>query len=300
MLQDLINFFLYMQLYGSNLGLDLDYTALTVSYFIVYALIAAGAFLLKGFGLYKLSMINGVDRPYLSFIPFVSFYQLGRLIGPMSVFRVRVKNLGLIVGILTFAIGVIYNVTSFFRYFESLQTILNANSLIPVKTADGSIRADYYVLNEIAFYLCRFADIANIILTVFLYITFFRLYTKQSYFLYSILSILIDPLFSVFVFILRNNKKGDFYRRVYIDPQDFYRKGQNGQYGGNSRSNDFTARRNDDPFNEYRPKTDGGSVFEEYPDNDADQNVYSADRGVKNNQTYKKTDNDQENNDDLF
>ena len=261
MIQDLISFLNYMDSYGTYLGSDIDFVTLSIVYITVYAVITIGAFLLKGFGLYNLSINNGVDKPYLSFIPFVSFYQLGRLIGPMSVFRVRVKNFGLVVGILTFVVTVIYNVTAFFRYFDSLQTILNANAIFPVLDASGTVKTNEYIVNEVFYYVCRFVDIINLIFTIFLYITFFRLFASQNYFLYSVLSIIIDPLFAVFVFVVRKNKKGSFYRKIYIDPQSF------GDFG--ARARDFSAKRNDDPFSEYNnvKKDNVGSVFDEYPDN---------------------------------
>ena len=254
MIQDIILFLDYMDGYAEYLGMQLDMTQLTVTYIVMYSLIVIASFLLKGFGLYKLSKINGIDKEYLSFIPFVSYYQLGRLIGPMSVFRVRIKNFGLVVGILAFAVTVMYNVTAYFRYFDKLETILLTNAVFPVRSG-GSIDYDVYTLNEIFYYVCRIIDYANIIFTIFLVMTFFRLYSKQSPFLYALLSVFITPLFGVFVFVVRNNKKGSFYQKIYIDPQSFGGYGGNGYngyyggFGGGSPSS-YERKDSDNPFRE--------------------------------------------------
>ena len=122
MVREIVSFLLYydnfVEFMGLNALINVSYEALSWIYAIIYAMIAVTVFILKGIGLYTLSKKNGVDKAFLSFIPFVSYYQLGRLVGQMSVFKVKVKNLGIIVGALLFVTVVLSNIVEFFRYFE--------------------------------------------------------------------------------------------------------------------------------------------------------------------------------------
>lgn len=287
MIREIVSFLLYFDSFGAYLGAnafaDVSYEALAWLYVVLYSLVVVTVFVLKGIGLYSLSKINGIDKPYLSFIPFVSFYQLGRLVGSVSVFRTKIKNLGIIVGALLFVTVVFSNIIEFFRYFETLQTILNSNSFIPVTDAKGYIITNETVLLTILYYVNLVISLIETLLFIFLIIPFFRFYAKRSALVFAILSIFIDPLFGIFVFVVRKNKKGSFYQRPafggqpygggYGGSDPFNRSGNPYESGQNSGENrGFTATQNTgSPFEEYK-KPENGDVFEEYSNNTTAQN----------------------------
>ena len=258
----------------SNLRLTYDYTTLTAVFFASYGVIAITLFLLKGIGLYTLSVRNGVDTPWLSFIPFASFYQLGKLIGPMRIFNFRFKNVGVLLAVLCFittALEVVYDV---FAYFDTLQRVLNANSLIAAIDSDGYLIANKQTWLTVIYYFNVVLNLFNIVVFVFAMIAFFRYFAPRSAMLFSILSAIIDPLFSIFVFAVRKNKKGSFYNygMPYGNPYGNDHGNASNAYRGNgftATTNDNTSSGENSPFEEYSGvggvgNADGGSVFEEY------------------------------------
>lgn len=233
------------------------YAGLTL---IITAVIELTFFLLKGVGILVLSRNNGVDNGWLGFIPFLSLYQLGRLIGPMSLFRVRFKNVGILVSIFAFVIFASSSVIDYFEYYDVFQTVLNANSFTPVLDSEGYLITNATTLTNVFSIIIDIFYIIYLIVYIFVIIAFFRLYSPRNSFVYSIVSIFFMDLFGVFVFAIRKNKKGSFYT---FNPYNAY-------YGApqNGNPNARTDGNKESPFNEYSNPSDNRfeNVFDEYPD----------------------------------
>ena len=145
------------------------------------------------------------------------------------------------------------------RYFETLQKILNANSFVPVATT-GGIEYDDSILYSVLYYTSVALDLVHTVFFIFLSFAFFRFYAPRYALVFVILGIIFEPLFPIFVFVVRNNKKGSFYRNFYYAPPSGYEGN-----GGGGRRGGFSATDNGSPFSEY-DKSGDENVFDEYPD----------------------------------
>ncbi len=234
-------------------GIYLDYLSVATWTFIISAIIEVFFFVLKGFGIFTLSKRAGLDKAFLAFIPFASFYQLGRVVGPMSVFRKRVKNLGLWVGLLSFLCFAIFHVYDYITYYDWFQTCIKTNSFQELSVSATLLTN----LLSVVYYM---ASLAYIILFVFLGIAFFNFYAKNNRTLFAILGILFDPLFAIFVFVVRKNERYDYYGEIR-KMQEYYAN-LHRQAQQNSQK-DFSSDQ-DSPFTEYKKPQADDDVFQEY------------------------------------
>ena len=239
----------------SDFNVTLYLSVIISTFFLIWLTV----FILKGVGIYTLSKNNGVDKGWLGFIPFFSLYQFGRLIGPMSLFRVRFKNVGIHLAAFGFFVFVFSSALDFVKYFDTLQTIINANSVIPVINANGELISNTsLVINVLDVVSLIFQLIYEIIL-LFVMIAFFRLYSPRISILAPVLCIFVEPLFGIFVFAVRKRKKGSFY---FFNPY-----AAAGGYGNGNPYERGEDPSKESPYNEYKnDATSNQSVFEEYPD----------------------------------
>ncbi len=251
----------------SALGIYLDYLSTATWIFIFDTIITLTFFILKGFGIYTLSKRAKLDKAFLAFIPFASFYQLGRVVGPMIVFKKRVKNLGLWVGILYFATFAIVNLRDYLLFYNWFEETIRANAV-------SSVAINETNLTELLYYLGSAVQLCYIVLFVFLVITFFNFYTKKNRFVFAILSVLFEPLFSIFVFVVRKNERLDYVgemRRMQEYYENLHRQSQkNSQSGGDSPFSEYSKPPvDDDVFSEYSSKKQ-----EEKPKNEDEEDLF--------------------------
>ena len=63
-----------------------------LAFSLVFILIAIGLHLLGSYGLYRLALNQGIDNPWLAWIPVTNMYILGMIIGKMSVFKFKIES----------------------------------------------------------------------------------------------------------------------------------------------------------------------------------------------------------------
>ena len=246
---------------------------------IVSAVIYLALFILKGIGIYMLSVNNGVDNGWLGFIPFVSYFQLGRLIGPMSLFRVRFKNIGILLGILYLVTFVMGAVLDYIQYFEAFERAVNSDTLALAFDGNRIISEDTPLI--LTFGLIQaIISLVYVIVMVFVVIAFFRLYAPNRAILYAIICIFFESLLGIFIFSVRKNKKGSFYA---YNPYARQGRGPDGAYYGDG-GRDASR---ESPFTEYDRSAPDKDVFEDYPDSNR-----SGGKGADNESNERNKDDD--------
>ena len=251
-------------------GMEYNYLGLAIFYMAVSLLIYVTLYVFMGIGLYKLSVRRGATHPILSFVPFVRYYQMGKLVGEVRLFGKLMKNLGLLVSIFSAVAFVTVNAYDAYLYARPCIEILQANTYEALAGYSLSVNDLLVTLFLPVNYLSR---IAFVVTFAFLVIAFFRYYEKRRPILYSLLGLLLG-ITGIFVFIVRNHDKYDYMadmRRFYAGgPASGNGYGGNGGgfYGGSGYTGGTQSQ-----SDRYDRKSDGsgGDVFEEYSDDKKSQ-----------------------------
>ena len=80
-----------------ELGINFNYSAFAISALISSLLFLVAGYAFRSVGVYVMSKKQGLSTPWLSFVPFLGYVQLGKLIGPAKIFGMRMKNVGWLV-----------------------------------------------------------------------------------------------------------------------------------------------------------------------------------------------------------
>ena len=235
--------------------------------YAVYSLVVGVLFWLVGhlflsFAILHLSKKQGYKKLWLSFIPFVNFILLGKVVGKTVVWGVKLKNVGFWVCI-TSAVSALFSFLINLGYYVSLfEYIFNVTVEVSSKFIYSWLTAENPVWT-LLYYASSIIDIAYIFFFVSLVFLTFRLYNPQRSFLYAILSVFVPELFGIFLFVSRKNPKhvivrvqppqGGFYGGgFYGTPQNF---NQNSQNANKKHENPFPE------FDEDEKPTDTGDDF---------------------------------------
>lgn len=267
---DLENIKVSLGAYYDLTGMTYIYNQQALWYFILSFAFFVVMYVFMGIGLYKLSKVNGVSNPILSFVPFARYFQMGKLVGEIRLFGKPTKNMGLIVMIVAIVEFVLKNVYDVVAYAEPFFEIIKTNTL-PESIPENV----YMMLLRVIGYA---GDIAFFVLFIFLVVALFRSYERKHPILYSVLGALFN-LTGVFVFVIRNHKKFDYmeemrrryYGRYYGDPSGG--NGYNGYNGYNNNYSDLNNNGNSNGSPSSRSSgSENGDVFEEYSDKDGQGN----------------------------
>lgn len=238
---------------------------------LISAIIEIACFTLKGVGLYAIAKREGISKPYFAFIPFLSYYLLGKIVGKVKVFGHHVKNLGLITMIALIINTVLNGVYDWLLYGENLIQLFKTGDMGVLVETYGSFWVDIVIIA-----ISSIAGLIFIIAEVFLIMTFFMYYERKQQLLFSLLAILIEPLFGILVFAVRKNQRFDYsqYMKMRFDSYNANRTGG----GFNNPQSPFT-REGKSPFEDYESKNpydtyekenkkspDDVDVFEDYSD----------------------------------
>lgn len=250
---------------GTSVGdLVVNEGAVLIYAFIIAASITIACFVLKGIGLYTIAKREGIKNPFLAFIPFASYYLLGKIVGSCKVFGYHVKNLGVIAMIamlINTALSVTYNVL---MYSDKIIEWVQTGVIDALPESYGNVWVD--VVLQLS---STIAGLIYIVADVFLVMTFFMYYGKKNQLSFSLLSIFIEPLFGVFVFVVRKNKRFNYSQYVKMR-FDSYRGNQSGGGFNNPQQPFATDNKSADPYSDYDVKTQKNKedidVFEDYSD----------------------------------
>ena len=228
-----------------------------ISLFIDYGLMIA-AYVFKCIALYTMAKKQNLNNKWMCFVPFLNFIIIGKLIGKAVVWGIQVKNIGLIVCILSF-VSFIFSLAYSFRTFANL--FLNVAEGQSVTFSNGflnflyNVNSTSKVINIVLYYLKFFIDLAEIVFEVSMVFMIFRKYNPRRAMLFSILSIFFESLFGIFLFVSRNNDPVDYsayrvYQRTYYGGYPGNDNGANGRRSNGAQNNAADS----DPFPEFDDK----------------------------------------------
>ncbi len=246
---------------SDQFGIVINQTLFAISSLTISAVIAIVCFVFKGIGLYTIAKREGIKAPFLAFVPFASYYLLGKIVGSVKVFGHHVKNLGLITMIaliLYYGLNLTYDLLV---YGENLVSLFTTGNVGVLPTSYGSAWVDvvlavFRAISSIVYLVCY----------VFLVITFFMYYAKKVQIVFSLLSIFFDPLFGILVFVVRKNQRFDYsqYMKMRFDSYNANRSAG----GFNNPETPFTKEGPYETYEKKEPeKTPDIDVFEDYSDN---------------------------------
>ena len=212
--------------------------------FLITSLITIGAFVLKAIAIRIMAKNRGLDKLYLAWIPFFNYILLGKVIGTVFLFRKKVNNVGVLVTIFALICFVVQTLLNLGYY------VYNLGEFFGFEILDyGSVFVENWMYQKGVFYtiIYYFYDVLSlieIVIKVSLIFFVFRKYAPERAFIYSIVSIFIDPAFSILLFVIRNRKPDSFsnYTRVYVRPNYDNSYKQNGKP-------------ENDPFPEFNPNS---------------------------------------------
>ena len=276
---------------GTQEYFSFDVSAGVVAAFCILAAAVFIAFyLLRSIGIYKLAKNQGIEKAYIAFIPGVWMFTACKIIGKTRFFGTTAEKAALWVCIIfscAVAIPFIYNFIVYFPYaMYYLQggtlEIINGSGIRAIDTAEVSFNNlfDTPAINAIINVL-DYADvlfrIAEIFITVTVYIALFKMFWPERYILASVLSFF--GLFPIFSFAIRNRKAIDF--NEYIR-QRYYGAGYT-PYGNNYYNNQANSQFNNQPNNNSDP-------FEEFSNRPDEPFGEFSDDNKSNNQSDNKDD----------
>ena len=97
--------------------------SLTVSVFLSVGIIYLAFFVIKAVAVCLMAKKRSISYWWMGMIPFANFVVIGKLAGPIRIFRMNVKNMGLVVAIcfgVTYIGSAVYSVITFGDYFVKL------------------------------------------------------------------------------------------------------------------------------------------------------------------------------------
>ncbi len=250
-------------------------------------------FVLRAIGLSTLAKRNGVKRGvWTVWVPFLWIYVACRIVSDMRIFGMSFKTLA-IVGLCIFSVyGVAYitynliyyaplalyylqggeivissaaPVGGYVAYLSPLNNIfVKVSSELITTTSSGAYFFPYsnrYLFTQV-YNVCvnivNYISLFKVLGTCFVYSAIFRKYWVEHFMLGTLLSIFIEPMFSIFIFIIRKNPPARLVRVVRIDP-DF------NNFNANNENN---AEEPFKEFNKEKPKKnqDPGDPFADFWD----------------------------------
>ena len=247
-------------------------------------------YVLRSIGIYKLAKGQGVQKPFMAWIPCLWLFTACRIIGKARIFSYSAEKLAVLFTVIFTAAVLVPLVYNFLTYFPYVMYYFEGGSISLVSKSGGLYiecgsnfvnHFDTQAVNVILKILAVFnyiLRIAEIFVTVTVYIALFRKFWPEHYILAAVLSFF--GLFPIFVFAIRNRQAVDFNefikRRYYGSGYTPYGNGYyggNGQNNGGERGTPYYGNPSDgdnDPFGEFSNRPE--EPFGEFSDgkNDGD------------------------------
>lgn len=268
--------------------------ALVYVYFVIVALVTVALYVLRAIGLRTIAKRNGVKGGiWTVWVPFLWIYVACKIVSDMRLFGISFKTLA-IIGLCLFSVFgtayIIYNTIYYaplvIYYLQGGEVIISSTALsgeyvkylsplndiyVRVKpelismTATG-VRYFFPYANKLLFTdlynvcinIVSYLSIFKVLAVCFVYSAIFRKYWIKHFMLGTLLSIFIEPMFSIFIFAIRKNDPARLVRVVRVMPDQM-------NYNQNSANEDA------EPFKEFgkeKPKKnqDPGDPFADFWD----------------------------------
>lgn len=244
-----------------RLNMNAPASAIMTSFFISLALaftVYAGFFAIKAVGVCIMAKKRGLKYWWLGMIPFANFFVIGKLAGPVRLFSVDVKNIGLIVAIIYFVRSVASLVLAGLVYGDYFVCLFKG-TLPQGQNYELQVGYVLSVAVSVYEYVDYFISLAYVLAYAMLVYAFFSKYAPDKRWLFAVLSVIIEPLFGIFILVVRNNRAyssvNEYYNEKYArrfgqtynpfaDPyktkeNPFVDDGDNGNKNGDDNSSPF-------------------------------------------------------------
>lgn len=249
-----------------------------IAIFLIVAAFYLTFYVLRSIGLYKLAKSQGVKNAFLAWIPGVWMFTACKIIGKSRFFGFTMEKAAVWICVVFSCAAIFPLVYQGFSLVPYGVKLLQGEEFELIFTSSGNnINPQLVYSNGLAIFLnilyifSRVFGIAEIFITVSVYIALFRKFWPEHYILSAVLSFF--GIFPIMVFAIRNRKAVDFneyirnrYYGAGYTPYGNRYYGQNGNqnntYGtpyGNSSDN------KDEPFDEFSNRPE--EPFSEFDDN---------------------------------
>ena len=187
------------------------------------AVISLGFYVLKSIAICRMAKKKGYKNWWLGMIPYANFIILGKLAGPIRIFKIDVRNMGLFV-----VLGsIVLDIFTALYYFSSVIT-----EALPIVAYFISTAYAFSYIIELVYYIAFFSLVYAI----------YGKYAPQKRMLFSVLS-LIQPVFAILLITIMDKKP-------YDSVDDYYRELMAKRYGQTYNPHANPYRTYENPFND--------------------------------------------------
>ena len=236
------------------------------------------AFIMQGFGLYKMAKNQGLKYKALAFVPFLNVWYMGKLAGKCYFFGHRVKGVSvyaMTAQIVTILLTVMRIVAEVYLRLEVGAPQESDLGFMWPKNLTG-MAAHVSTFYDVVGYILPIIQLIFEIFFIVLAMGLYKKYTAKNYMVFSMLTLFIPVSRYFIIFALRNNKAINYeeyiraQREAYACRQQQYYNQYGNPYNryGNSPYGNAHYGGNSEPFEEFSSKNNSGSPFEEYGDSD--------------------------------
>ena len=227
---------------------------------IVSLLIAFVGFLLKAIAIFIMAKKQGLKNKWFAFVPFLNYVLLGKLIGPIRIFRVKMKNAGLFLAIVSFSLEVVYILLNLGYYKAVLETIFPISISVSTEFARAWFAGEgvLYIFVHIIGYIL---NIAEIFISISLIFAIFRKYAPEKMFLYGLISVFIDFFFGIALLLVAN--------RTPVDYESYIRKMREQQMNNYNAYNGYNGYQN--PYGYRKPQEPKEEPFPEFSNKESEE-----------------------------
>ena len=214
-----------------------------------------------GFGLYTMAKRRDMKMAICAFIPFARVYLMGKLVGEINFFGVRIKRIGLIAliaEIATFLLAVVLDAMHLPLLFDVWNDVFNEAAYEYFMQSFGQIQFNAMAISLVHMFANFINEVVGFIMLLFL----FRNYAPKSSFVFAILSVFLEFMGPILVFVIRKNSCEEYREYMKMKMHSMYGGGNPYQYSDGtyrdpydlSKEGDKRQEKPESPFGEYDDK----------------------------------------------
>lgn len=264
---------------GMQVAIDSWIVALFIALVAVFLI---GFYLLRSFGVYKLSKAQNLSCAYMAFIPGMWMYPACKLCGNSRFFRTTIERVALVFAII-FSVSVLLNFAyNLILYIPLLGYYLGGGEKIIISESVNIVGAYEYItgvylggdfvdpytsilayrlITSLRWIMGIMTALGEVV-SIFMFCAIFRKYWPE-YFLVSVICSLIG-LFPVFIFIIRKKSPIDYNEFVRRRVEQYRNPYGPDPYGNNSSQNRSKPSEPDDPFSDFDKKDSNDDPFSDF------------------------------------
>lgn len=211
--------------------------------------VALSFYIFKSVSLYVFAKNNGIDKAWISFVPFANYYIVGKLAGRVRMFSMTFKNIGIYVAVFFFLYFTVNTFLDAYVYFDEFRLLVENGVIAKITLSDYTL---YNALKAVN-YVFSFAVIAFL---VWLNMALIGKFDRNHLILYSILIVIglisepiwltYNVMYAIVIFAMRKRRALTVSDYIRMREEYLKNRGVNVQ--------EFKVNQNqseDEPFSEY-------------------------------------------------